>query len=341
MEHQEPEADAVELDEPHAPLPDTSESEGAGGADTGAASLMTRVEELFTHLLARVEAVEHSVAHVAAQAQADPLVQVAEKAAEATPIGRQVEGDINQVLRESEKLVGVIPTPTIPRFATPAEPGQAVPDTAGVPHTTPPPAPAGGTAQQKLQVAREQHPAAPHTAPAPATAVNLPVPAWSQRVQDGPDDTGRDLFATTDCGEQAVCMVTYSAHRIEIDEGLVRGFISQHYTDMQDGRTTADMLVWYLSSRHNNCPHAHVVTGDGPLVVETIKRELLDGCPVLVLGGWYQGTLHWEVARGYDQQHVITCDPWDGQSKATTWTDYLSRVDHGTLVVTRALARYE
>lgn len=172
----------------------------------------------------------------------------------------------------------------------------------------------------------------------PPAIATLPVPRWNQRINDNPDDPNRDRFADTDCGEQSACMVTYSAQRVEIDEGLVRGFIHQQFPGQQQGFTTGEMLAWYLSSRHNNAPHAHVVSGNS---MAAIKGELADGCLAIVLGSWYAGTEHFVVARGYDDTHLIYNDPWVGEMRAVTWSDFLARVDRGEVVATRAAARYE
>lgn len=230
--------------------------------------------------------------------------------------------------------VAAQPAPAAPGPA-PAMPSVPVGETSVTAEPATPPVPA------EIAPAVEAH---PPTTPVlagsgiPPAIATLPVPRWNQRINDNPDDPSRDRFADTDCGEQSACMVTYSAQRVEIDEGLVRGFIHQQFPGQQQGLTDGNMLAWYLSSRHNNCPHAHVVSGNS---MAAIKGELADGCLAIVLGSWYQGTEHWVVARGYDDNHLIYNDPWVGEMRAVTWNDFLTRVDRGSVVATRATARYE
>lgn len=172
----------------------------------------------------------------------------------------------------------------------------------------------------------------------------LPIPAWCQLIDDYPNKTEnsyRDRYATTDCGSQASAMAIYSARGIEIPEGIVRDYISDCVGGLNQGLTTADDLVRYLRSPHVNFRNARAVTQPWPQVQHTIQDELAAKRPVLILGHWYVGTLHWEVARSYDAlQGLGTNDPWDGKFKGITWQAYASRVNTGVLVLVGERAIY-
>lgn len=168
----------------------------------------------------------------------------------------------------------------------------------------------------------------------------LACPAWNQRVDDNPGGQAVDPYAATDCGEQSCAMVTYACDHIELPEETIRGYIRDHRGgDMQDGRTTADDLAWYLSSEHSNFPHARSLTAEWPILHEQIKQHILSGYLPIVLGEFYAGALHWVVGRGADQTWFCYNDPWTGTEKAVTW-DELAAIQQGVAVLTFGRAQY-
>lgn len=172
----------------------------------------------------------------------------------------------------------------------------------------------------------------------------LLVPAWCQLINDWPNKAEhpqRDMYATTDCGSQATAMAVYSATGVELPEGLIRDYISDCVGPLTQGLTTASDLVAYLKSPHCNFTNARAVDEPWPQVQRTIMTEIAAGRPVLILGNWYVGTLHWEVGTDYDAlQGLGTNDPWDGRHKGITWQDYANRVNTGVVVLPGEVARH-
>lgn len=173
---------------------------------------------------------------------------------------------------------------------------------------------------------------------------DLPIPVWCQLINDYPNHAEhpqRDVDATTDCGSQCCAMAIYSARGVELPEGIVRDYISDCVGGLSQGLTTADDLVAYLRSPHVNMPGARAVQQPWPQVRDTIQEELTAHRLVLILGAWYAGTLHWELARGYDTLAGLrTNDPWAGRIYGTTWQDYANRINTGILVLTGETAHH-
>ena len=288
------------------------------------------IETLLEQLIQRVEGLEKHAAPAA--------VAVIEEAP-------AIEHDAEDVAAVVEKAAAAV-APEIAHDLADAQ-AHAAPIAAALDDTpTPADSPAHGTAAAAvgngtaLERAIAAHPEQGGGA-VPGHIATLPCPAWSQLIGDNPDGS-HDIFQATDCGSQAVCMVTFACQHVELPEGIVREFIRAHFGEQGDGCTTPEQLAWYLSSIHNNFPHAHVERDDNaPGLIERIKANLRDGTLVLVLGEWYTGCLHWVVARGYDEHQLVYNDPWTGTSKAITWGAYVERVNQGALVVTRGQARYE
>lgn len=178
----------------------------------------------------------------------------------------------------------------------------------------------------------------------PHTSELLPIPAWSQLIDDYPNKSehpARDMYATTDCGSQCSAMSIYSARGVELPEGIIRDYISDCVGGLDQGLTTAQDLVAYMRSPHVNFRNARWVQQPWPQVQRTLQEELAARRLVLILGHWYVGTLHWEVARWYDvYKGLKTNNPWDGGLDYVTWQDYANRINTGILVLTGEEAHY-
>lgn len=138
-------------------------------------------------------------------------------------------------------------------------------------------------------------------------------PCWSQNADPDPDGQA-DPFASTDCGWEACSIVIRGRTGEYTAEGTLR---RESGTHDDHGATIAGDLV--------TCLHRHGVMAVGLQVPFdtlrfSVKQAITKGVPVILLGRFVDpAVLHWIVAIGFGNDHLIYVDPWDGRMKCLRW----------------------
>lgn len=138
-------------------------------------------------------------------------------------------------------------------------------------------------------------------------------PTWNQN--NDPDPTqGADPFASTDCGEECCAIVQYGLGQGYVTETQVRERMPDH---QGRGETSGTDIANYLSGVGVRAQRLVVAPNN---VEATIKASIGTRLPCIVLGRFVSPTvLHWVVAVGYGNDHLLYNDPWDGRMKAMHW----------------------
>lgn len=139
-------------------------------------------------------------------------------------------------------------------------------------------------------------------------------PTWSQNADPSPDGPP-DLFATTDCGWECCSIIIYGLTRVYTTEGTLR---KEDSTAVDHGYTSPGQLVQCLT-RHAITAQQLVVA---PSRLKSLVKEYIDaGYPALALGHWIDpNILHWLVAVGYGNDHLLWLDVWSGKMVCSRWT---------------------
>ncbi len=166
---------------------------------------------------------------------------------------------------------------------------------------------------------------------------DLPAPQFGQNVNDNPGGY-IDQAHASDCGEQCCAMVLYSTRGVEVPEEVIRAYI-QGSPNSAYGNTNAGQLARYLSG-----PHCHLNAESDPRPYpharDTIEAEISQGHLVIALGEWISpGYGHWMVFRGYAANGVRYNDPWFGNERGKSWSDFEGQY-WGQLVLIHEPARY-
>lgn len=138
-------------------------------------------------------------------------------------------------------------------------------------------------------------------------------PTWNQNA-DPDAKLGADPYAASDCGEECCAIVQYGSGKGYVSETQVRQAMPGHE---MHGETSGDDIASYLSTV--GVPASRIAISTNALEV-SVKVGIAQGLPSILLGYWVSPTtLHWVVAIGYGNDHLIYLDPWDGRQKCLHW----------------------
>lgn len=138
-------------------------------------------------------------------------------------------------------------------------------------------------------------------------------PTWNQNSDPDPTQ-GADPFATTDCGEECCAIVQYGMGQGYVTETQVRERMPDH---QGRGQTSGMDIAGYLNSVGVRAQRLVVAPNNLNM---TIRMHVAARLPCILLGNFVSPTvLHWVVAVGYGNDHLLYNDPWDGRMKAMHW----------------------
>lgn len=139
-------------------------------------------------------------------------------------------------------------------------------------------------------------------------------PTWSQNADPDPTQ-GADPFAVTDCGEECCSIIQFALGLGYTTETQVRERMPGH---SGHGETSAADIADYLEGV--GCRVLHLAAA-GESLQMLVKAYISIGAPVVLLGNWVSpNVLHWVIAIGYGNDHLLYLDPWDGRMKAIHWS---------------------
>lgn len=144
-------------------------------------------------------------------------------------------------------------------------------------------------------------------------------PTWCQLRDPLPSGVS-DPFATQDCGEECCSIVQYALTGTYTTEEQVRHAMPGHE---MSALTSGFDLVTYLKSVGVGSELSQLPQ-DG-LQAEVKLGIRLGRCAIL-LGYWVSvSALHWVIAIGFGNDHMLYIDPWYGEMRAMHWADARAR----------------
>lgn len=144
-------------------------------------------------------------------------------------------------------------------------------------------------------------------------------PWWSQQFDPDPRTGRPDIFASTDCGEEAVSIWIAGRKKEYTDAADLRRMLKG---DRVDGTTSGGDLAHLLTE--HGLPSFPVQTPIHNLRLN-IRHEIDQGLPVAVLGYWLLPTeLHWVLGIGYGNNAFLAMEPWWGKLTAYRWDSVYS-----------------
>lgn len=144
-------------------------------------------------------------------------------------------------------------------------------------------------------------------------------PTWCQLRDPLPSGVS-DPFAAQDCGEESCSIVEYAFTGKYTTEEQVRHEMPGHESSAP---TTGFDLVQYLRKVGVGSEVTQITAAN--LQAEVKLGVRLGRCAIL-LGNWVSASaLHWVVAIGYGNDHMLYVDPWYGEMRAMHWADARAR----------------
>lgn len=139
-------------------------------------------------------------------------------------------------------------------------------------------------------------------------------PWWSQ-LTDPAGGTGRaDIYAATDCGEEAVSIWIAGKTGKYTDAGDLR----MQLPGQRSSGVTSGSDLRYLLAKHGI--GAETMAANVAALQGIVRDSVGKGEPVALLGRWLiPSELHWVLGIGYGNDALLAMDPWSGRLTAYRW----------------------
>lgn len=146
-------------------------------------------------------------------------------------------------------------------------------------------------------------------------------PTWCQ-LRDPLPSGATDPFQAQDCGEECCSIVQYALTGVYTTEEQVRHAMPGHELV---ALTTGFDLVEYLKKVNVGAELTQLTSAQ---LQAEVKRSVGLEMAEILLGHWVSASaLHWVVAIGYGNDHLLYIDPWYGEMRAMHWADAKARFD--------------